>query len=47
MQKDFNNFKADKSLKNAQRVLKHAGNISAQCIFFAEIAEAKNIVEAK
>jgi hypothetical protein len=44
MQKDFKSFENDKSLVNAKKVLKHAGKISAQCVYFAEIAEAREIV---
>lgn len=44
MQKDFQNFIADKTTANAKRVLKHADKITAQCVYGAEIAEAHQIV---
>jgi len=46
MQKDFQKFIANKSLANAKKVLKHAAKMSAQCVYFAEIAEARAIVDA-
>lgn len=47
MIKDFNAFIADKSEKNAKRVLKHAGKISAQCVYGPELAEAKKIMASQ
>ena len=44
MQKDFQAFMADQNEKNAQRVMKHANKLSAQCVYFAEIAQAKKIL---
>lgn len=44
MQKDFQTFQANKTVANAKRVLKHAGKISAECVYGAELAMARDIV---
>jgi len=47
MQKDFLKFIDEKNVANAKRILKHSGKISAQCVYFAELAEAKKIAEGR